>query len=222
METEYIEGFSKSAWKSLAVKALRLGWVQGLERACCNLGKSEMKPILICGLFEDTFPAINELPQVLEEVRRLDFVALCERETHHGRGLTPRFCELAPEAKAAAQNKVGELFDAGKRHNIWLSKRALNVWWTWLEMAPLDTGRKRIPDMTEWSGMPRAVVDAHTFEGKVADVGATILSGHYHKHLELSQHVEAHGWEWVREQVHSGPKFASRQPNFTPDLFANV
>ena len=51
MNTEHTEGFSKSAWKSLAVKSQRIGWVTGIERAASVLGKSEVKPVLICGLF---------------------------------------------------------------------------------------------------------------------------------------------------------------------------
>lgn len=212
MKTEYIEGFSKSAWKSLAVKSQRIGWVTGLERACAALGKSELRPVLICGLFEDTFPAVDELQEAMAEIRRLDFGALCSRETHHGRaGLTARFCQLKDRALAAAQTDQRRLWAKGKELGIWLPRRCLNCFWTWLHIHPTDSGKRRVLDSSPWRGMPAPMVDSHTYEGKVANVGATILSGHYHKHLELSQLVGAHGWEWVRQQVHSKPTVPPHQ-----------
>jgi hypothetical protein len=47
------------------------------------------------------------------------------------------------------------------------------------------------------------MLDCHTREGRGI---VTLLSGHYDKHLELSGLVEAHGWNWIRANVHEAPK----------------
>jgi hypothetical protein len=212
MKPEYIEGFSKSAWKSLAVKSQRIGWVTGLERACAALGKSELKSILICGLFEDTFPAVDEFQEAMAEIRRLDFEALCSRETHHGRaGITAQFYAVREQAMAAAGTEQSRLWAEGRRLKVWLPRRCLNCFWTWLHLHPTDSCKRRSLDNAPWRGMPAPMVDSHTLEGKRSNVGATILSGHYKKHLELSELVAAHGWDWVRAKVHSGPKVQPHQ-----------
>ena len=220
MKKPLIDGFSKSAWKSLAVKALRIGWVDGLKRSEAALGKSDLKLVLTCGVFEDIFPAVTELPDVMQDIRTLNYDNLCRRQTHHGRpGLTARFCELEPLAVEQANNHKPELWAAGKAHHIWLPLRSLNCWWTWLEMAPTDKGKTRRLDRTPWQGMPPAMIDSHTMEGKIRKVGATILSGHYHKHLELSVLVQDHGWEHIREIVHGAPRTERARNLETGELF---
>jgi hypothetical protein len=94
---KFVDGFSESLWKSLVVKALRIGWVAGIEAAAQRLAPSTIQATLLCGIFEDVFPAVSELTDALAEVRRKAFEALCQRETHHGRGLglCERFVELA-------------------------------------------------------------------------------------------------------------------------------
>jgi hypothetical protein len=81
-------------------------------------------------------------------------------------------------------------------------------------------GKRRTLDTTEWKGMPPEMLDSHTYEGKVAGTGASLLSGHYHKHLEVSQLVEAHGWEWIRAKVHSRGVFQPHKHESQAGLFA--
>lgn len=207
-QATYIEGFTASVWKSLAVKSNRLGWPEGLRQASLRLSPSAMRSLLVTGVFEDTFPAVDELREAMDEIERLDFEALCSRETHHGRGHTQRFYDIREAACHAADNDPREqarMWAKGDELGIRLNPRALNVFWTWLHIHPTDSGKRRVLDNAPWRGMPAAVVDSHTYEGKVGKVGATILSGHYHKHRELSELVAAHGWDWVRAKVHDGP-----------------
>lgn len=202
--TEIICGFSKSAWKSLAVKSLRIGWPAGLRVAESALGKSEMKMVLTCGVFEDIFPAVSEINQVMHEIRSLDYEALCQRETHHGRGHTERFCQLEPQAVAAAEQRKPSIWARGKELGIWLPLRSLNCFWTWDEIHPNDAGKTRDIDTAVWNGMPAVMLDAHTKEGKALNQGVTLLSGHYHQHHAISEHVARDGWAWIRAQVHNG------------------
>ena len=163
---------------------------------------------------------MDELQEAMNEIRRLDFASLASRQTHHGQaGITARFCQLEPQAVEAAKTQKSQLWQQGKQHRVWLPQRCLNCWWTWLHIAPTDSGLKRTLDLTPWTGMPQDMLDSHTLEGKVSNRGATMLSGHYSKHLALSRLVEAHGWEWVREEVHSAPKARSRGFDEQADLF---
>ena len=98
-EIKFRDEFSESAWKSLIVKSLRIGWVEGLEKASKVLPPSIIKPLLTAGLFEDVFPASwEELNECLEEIETKNYESLCSRNTHHGRGYTEEFCKMADEA----------------------------------------------------------------------------------------------------------------------------
>ena len=82
----------------------------------------------------------RELRAVLDEVKRLDYAALCSRETPHGRGHTLRFCELESQAVSAAEAKREELWAAGRSYGTWLPPRSLNCRWTWLAIKPQEGG----------------------------------------------------------------------------------
>lgn len=202
--------FSRSVWKSLAVKSLRLGWPAGLERAQAELSLSEMQSLLTVGVFEDVFPAVSELHQVMHEVRRLDYFALCRRDTHHGRGITPTFCKLAPEAVRAAEFQRDYLWSQAHDLGVLLPPRGLNVFWTWQALAPSDAGITREVDGAPYRGLPVAVLDAHTLEGKRRGVEVTILSGHYSQHARIAELVASAGWKALRDQVHKGRHHADR------------
>jgi hypothetical protein len=206
----FIEDWSESAWKSAVVKSLRLGWPAGLEAAASRLSPSTVQQLLVCGVFEDIFPAKAELAKVMVEVKARDWPALCIRQTHHGRGYTQRFCELEPIAVSAAENEKGKLWAAAREYKLWLPNRALNCWWTWLEIGPQDSGVLREPDGSPWAGMPAAMLDGHTYEGRRARTPITVLSGHYCNHLSLSQLVAKGGWQAVRTLVHLGGLGESR------------
>lgn len=46
-----MRGLSESAWVSLAVKALRMGWPNGIRAAVARLNPSKVRSLAICGLF---------------------------------------------------------------------------------------------------------------------------------------------------------------------------
>lgn len=55
------DAWSESAWKSLLVKALRIGWAEGLRQAEQRLTRSTMEMLLLASVFEDVFPPASEL-----------------------------------------------------------------------------------------------------------------------------------------------------------------
>lgn len=194
-----VDGYSESVWKSLAVKALRIGWPEGIRQAAARLGKSKLDYQLLCGLFEDVFPAAGELDQVRAEIKAGDYEALCARETHHGRGWSEAFCDLEEGAVAAARNRE-RIWAEARRLRLWLPARANNTFWTWLRLAPADAGVTRPIDTTPWRGMPAAMLDRHTLEGRKH--GYTILSGDYDTHRAIGRRVMVEGWDGLRREAH--------------------
>jgi hypothetical protein len=198
-----IDGYSESLWKSLVVKSLRIGWPAGLRAAAERLTPSTMKDLLLCGVFEDIFPAESELADVIAEVEARDYEALCARETHHGRGYTERFCDMSWEAVEAARDRKPMLWAEGKARGVPVPYRALNCWYTWLVIRPQDAGVKRAIDEAPWEGMPAAMADGHTYEVRQTKTRVTVVSGHYHQHRALGGLVRANGWAGVRGEVHA-------------------
>ncbi len=194
-------GWTDSLYKSLAVKSLRIGWPEGLRIAEERLGKSSVSGLLLCGIWEDVFPAESEVAEVNRAARRCDYEALCSYETHHGRGLTDAFCDLEVAAVAAAKNRE-PLWKEGRELGVWLPNRALNCFYTWLMIRPTDAGVRRELDSHRYSRMPAAVADSHTKEGKALGVKMTVVSGHYEQHRKLGKLVQSGGWEPVRRRVH--------------------
>lgn len=207
-EVKFKEGFSESAWKSLIVKSLRIGWVPALYAAEEAMGKSQMKGQLICGLFEDTFPAETEIKKAVDLVNSGDYASLCKMQTHHAvPGITQRFFDLREEACAVANipEERGKLYESARKYGLWLTPRSLNVFWTWLELMPDVSNGERTVDETPFDGFPSSVLDCHTWEGKQVKRGTTILSGMYECHLALSGLVQKFGWKHVRDIVHGEP-----------------
>jgi hypothetical protein len=199
----YIDGYSESLWKSVVVKSLRMGWPEGLRQAAKRLTPSTVKSLLVCGLFEDVFPPPCELQECLDEIAAKDYDALCSRQTHHARGYTSEFCNLEDEAVSAAQSQKSDLWAEARKYNLWLPPRSLNCFYTWLRLRPVDAGAKREIDDALLTGMPKAMADGHTVEGKALGAKVTVLSGHYSQHQALSKLVERGGWGEVRRQVHA-------------------
>jgi hypothetical protein len=198
----YRDGFSESAWKSLAVKSLRIGWSEGLNQAVSRLGVATVNPLLLCGIFEDVFPAMANLGMTLDEVGSLDLEALCARETHHGRGYTEAFCDLEHQAIEAARTRPEELYAAGQRFGLCLPRRSLNCFYTWMNLHPKDTGVRRPLDDAPWNGMPKVMLDGHTLEGKRLGQRVGLLSGHYEQHRVIGQRVMREGWDPIRAEAH--------------------
>jgi hypothetical protein len=199
-----VPGYTESAWKSVAVKSLRIGWPAGLRYASGRLSPSTMKGLVTVGLFEDVFPARDEWGEVRAELKVQDYEALCLRDTHHGRGWTEAFCDLADEAIAASSDPA-PMFPTARELGIFMPRRGWNVFYTWMKLRPDDPGRIRPVDTSPWRGMPLAMLDCHTVEGKRRFKGAeTFLSGTYDRHRSLGRTVQANGgWDEVREMVHA-------------------
>jgi hypothetical protein len=197
-----VDGWTESAWKSLAIKSLRIGWPEGLRQAEQRLSPSILRSTLIVSLFEDVFPPEAELRDAVDELNRHDWQSLCGRDTHHGRGYTSAFCDLAPDAIAAAENP-GFMYGEARRLGLpYLPPRTWNVFWSWLKLAPDDLDARRPVDETWWRGMPAAVIDSHTSEGRRRRVGYTVLSGDYATHRTMGVRVRASGWGPLRAEVH--------------------
>jgi hypothetical protein len=210
------DGFSESAWKSLAVKSLRIGWPEGLNQAVSRLGAATVNSLLLCGIFEDIFPAMAEIGMAIAEVGSLDLEALCARETHHGRGYTEAFCALEHQALEAARTKPEELYAAGRKFKLSLPRRSLNCFYTWMNLQPKDASVRRRLDDASWRGMPNVVLDGHTLEGKRLGQLVGLLSGHYQQHRVIGQRVMREGWDPIRAEAHeeivSAPRATQRSP----------
>jgi hypothetical protein len=143
---------------------------------------------LLCGLFEDVFPAVDELEAVRREIRQCDYESLSVRQTHHGRGLSEAFCDLEAEAVAASKDP-GRIWARVRELNLWIPARALNTFYTWTTLQPRDTGMRRSVDLTPWKGMRTVMLDRHTAEGRQRRSGYTILSGDYDTHRKIGRRV---------------------------------
>jgi hypothetical protein len=200
-----IDGYTESAWKSLVVKAVRLGWPEGLRQAELRLSPSKVKGVLLTQVFEDIWPTEDELEDTLGELKRGEWHGLCERDTLHGRGyievyLDPKLGAESEEA-ARAPGTFG-LYDEARKRKLYLPDRAWSNFAHWLKVAPADSGQRRTLDMHPWRGMPAAILDAHTVEGRQRGTRTTILSGSLEGHRMLAEAVMKDGWDAVRELVH--------------------
>lgn len=219
--TKYIEGYSESAWKSLAIKSLRVGWATGLTEASQRLSKSTMRTMLIGGLFEDVFPADwKELNECLREIDAQDYVSLCQRETHHGRGLSEKFCNMADEACAIADSEFYKMMNEVRVNSnlTWCSPRIKNCLYTWKKINPKPS-KFRYECNKKWEGMPLSILDSHTFEGKKLGIKMSVLSGHYENHRILGQRVMAEGWDKIRREALTETFPASEIVIVEPTLF---
>jgi hypothetical protein len=204
-EQRIICGFSESAWKSLVVKSLRIGWIDGLKKASEMLSKSTMEQLLIAGIFEDLFPGSwGELNKELEEIKNQNWTGLCSHETHHGRGYTDMFCDMEKEACSNARKEGYNIMEQIVQPNSqlkWLNPRVFNCLYTWNKINPKDEGVKRLPFNSPFIGMPQCILDGHTKEGKEKGLTIGLLSGHYDNHRKIGENIAKIGhWGVIRKQ----------------------
>jgi hypothetical protein len=206
---KYIDGVSEGGWKSLVVKSLRIGWPQGLEEASKRLQKSDIKNLLIAGLFEDVFPAsMEELDECVNEINRFDFHALCSRETHHGRNHSEAFCDLENEACTTGKLKGPSIVAEIARNTQlkFITPRVYNCLYTWWKINPTDGGVMRPVLDHPFTGIPKNILDGHTKEGREARTYVLLLSGHYANHRLIGQRVmKEGGWSKIREEFINDP-----------------
>jgi hypothetical protein len=217
-----VDGFTRSLWISLAVKSVRLGWPAGLHEARRHLSPSIFRSTLLVQVFEDILPPTDELATVIDEVVRGDVEALCARETHHGRGLTPQFCDLEQVSFHVAFYEPARIRDRVRALgcSLWPPPRALNVAWIWVQVAPTDHAPPREVDSAPWTGMPSCMADKHTYEGNARGTKVTLLSGTNAQQRRIAALVQEEGWSALRYAVHDGGKLEpSSQLRNTPWLF---
>jgi hypothetical protein len=220
---KFIEQWSESVWISLVVKALRLGWPAGIREGARHLSPSRVRDALIVQVFEDIFPAVDELNTCLFECRQHSHDALCQRQTCHGRiGLTEACKPVVMEwvhRRRDVSSEGARLFAAARQYKLFLPRRALSEFDAWLMVQPQDSGQKRDLDLTPWQGMPDDIIDLHTYEGKRDKKGVTLLSGTEPQHLVLAQLVQTRGWPSLRAEVHSRIAPPPLPPPSEPSLF---
>lgn len=169
-----------------------------------HLSKSDNVSILITQLFEDTFPAEEDLADMVKQALNLNLNFL-EEETHHGKGLTPQFCDLEKEATKAGKDDINALrWQARRLYGIpFLPFRAGNTFYTWSKLKGQIRAKRRQINFFPFQAMPVAMADMHTEEGRDAGRFATVLSGTYNQHFKIYQIVQAQGWEAIWEEVFS-------------------
>lgn len=200
-KVRFIDGLSESAWKSLAIKSLRIGWIEGLEAASSKLSPSTMKTMLIGSIFEDICPILEDLEDVHQMIINKDYHNLCSYDTHHGQGLSDKFCDLEDEAVRLGKIQMGYLMGAIiKKHSTitWINDRIANCVYTWANINPRK--KHRAPLSMEFNGIPECIFDSHTFEGKMLGNNIMILSGHYENHRIIGKRVMEHGWSEIRNE----------------------
>jgi hypothetical protein len=85
-------------------------------------------------------------------------------------------------------------------------------------MAPSDAGVTRSVDRSPFLGIPAAMADKHTLEGKRLGTYGTVLSGFYEQHAAIARRVAAEGWGPLREEVHAGDILYPPRPELTFDV----
>jgi len=218
---KFIDGISESAWKSLAIKSLRIGWPDGIRAALKRLNKSTIKQCLICGLFEDVFPSMDqgqfhELNRCVNEIINGQYEKICQRETHHGLNYTEEFCALEKEACDPANTIGVDQWIIRNTDLTWVNKRVNNCIYTWRKIAPNHKLTLRPILEKEFVGMPLNVLDGHTFEGRRMKRDMCLLSGHYENHLTISNRVQREGWEQLQLEFYLDETF---EPNKQTSIF---
>jgi len=205
-----IDGYSESAWISLAVKSVRLGWPEGIRQAALRLSESALRSTIEIQIMEDIYPPASELPKILELIKKHEWEAICAYDTHHGRNFTLQAEKACDEMHRKLKAGVIKYKDAEELAKIrgFASPRPrlygdLLAWDSFRKAGQIPEMKNRPIDESVWIGMPTAMLDQHTIEGSQAQRRDTILSGSSKGHLNLANMVKKIGWTGVRKIVHS-------------------
>jgi len=87
-----------SAIKSLIVKSVRVGWLDGIIAAVKMKNEEFVINVINRQFVEDIFPAIQDFENLIKKLKNADYETVLAYETHHGRGYTDQFCDLEKEA----------------------------------------------------------------------------------------------------------------------------
>lgn len=199
------DGFSDSAWKSLVVKSLRAGWLDGLLAAEQRIPAGTFRGLLIAGLFEDVFPAgYEDLSMLVKAIDKRDYETLLSYQTHHGRGFTERFCQMEKESVQNGDKvfyMLSKKVQAGSPEIGYIPRRVSNCLYTWYYISPRDKVVERPVLRYQFKGMPFFALDMHTYEGKKQKRFITFLSGAYSQHNKIGVEVMQNGWERIHERI---------------------
>jgi hypothetical protein len=199
--------YSESAWKSLVVKAIRIGWPSAVYAAEKELGRSKVSGVVWVQVWEDIFPAPEDLPELSAAISAGDWDAVCRWETHHGRqGITDRWFSFKEWGlnEAALRPEIIRSVMRDSYGVTVMPPRGLHCAAIWLRMEDelRGTGRKREVLEVEFDGrIPTAVLDLHTYE-RVCVV--SMLSGLWERHVELANFVQRWGWRPVWDAMLAG------------------
>ncbi len=195
---------ARSLYASVVVKSIRIGWVNGLINSIPILGESVIKSMMWAQLYEDVFPAFDELEEIGKEIEQLDFEAYCMRQTHHGvpketQHIFYNYQETREEDYPfkVVYSRVKQIYSKAV-----VSPRVAWIAGIWLDMGGGAGGLKRTIDDHPFKGVPTACYDMHVKMNGIRG-RQTILSGTFEQHLEISKVVLSRGWDYLRELVHN-------------------
>lgn len=202
---KYIEGYSESLWKSLVVKSIRMGWINGLVEAEKRLPKSTIQRFLISGIFEDLWPHPSEIWAAIDMANRGDYAGLLSIDPHHGKGLSETYCNYHPTSDEYWYNNREFIFEKLKENlpGLYVPTNSLGNALNWMVHKHLIPQKSRTLDETPFRGIPPAFADQHTPEGWERKTPFTLLCGHPKSHRMLGSQVQKIGWDGIRRQVHS-------------------
>lgn len=197
---------SDHLWRSVVVKAVRIGWPAALEAAARHLSKSEMKRVILIQYFEDIFPHPDEVHDLELAVAEQDYHKVCTYETHHGKRWTEKIHTFSKAESEPLSDRNPERIKktAMREYGWWINARGYADFWSWHRLKEeLPFGARREVDATPWEGVPSCMADMHCGEGRIVGNYETMLSGTWDIHRKLGRMVPEVGWEVVRNKVHA-------------------
>jgi hypothetical protein len=197
--------FSNSLLKSLLVKSIRIGWFEGCKFAIENLPKSTSESVFITQLFEDVFPAVEELKQFYYLVKDAvngnneALFELLKENTHHGKGFTFLMIDYFKVCKQASYDFEYQYFY--DNFQIKIPPRASEWAFIYRKMSPTLKNCKRDVLFKKFEGIPLAIIDKHTIESKEINQYKSFLSGFFDIHLQIAKEVVKNGWKNIRNKT---------------------
>jgi len=187
--------YSTSAYCSLLVKAIRIGWPAGCEEAARRLPKRVWLSTARAQIWEDIWPAREELSDLEAAIAAGDWAAVCSYDTHHTLpGVTEAFMRRLEDPDVKRKWPRGLIPPPPPR-----ARYCAVVWQEMVDTIP--AGRRRPVCIEPYREMPPAVLDMHTKEGRGKE---TILSGTLAQHCRIAEYVQRHGWEALTAAVFAG------------------
>ena len=207
-------GWTRPTWISLAVKSWRIGWLDGWLAAERVLPPGLLRGIAVAQMFEDTAPTPTRAIEIAEWIRAGLWALCLAEDTHHGKGHTEAHVHGAAQARGQGIKNSMTPADQAKALTGWSKNLGITIpprawcWWrVWLGTEhPAGILRNRVRALWDhaYVGMPDAVLDYHTPEGKLIGeaegnvVRATAWSGDKDGHRFMGETVMRHGWDAVR------------------------